>query len=62
MSGQVRCPVCDQPFDPQESSAQPFCSQRCKQIDLGRWLGERYGLAYESPYDAEQPEAADEED
>lgn len=22
----------------------PFCSQRCRQIDLARWLGERYGL------------------
>jgi uncharacterized protein len=20
----------------------PFCSERCKLIDLGRWLGERY--------------------
>lgn len=26
----------------------PFCSLRCRQIDLGRWLDERYGLPYES--------------
>jgi endogenous inhibitor of DNA gyrase (YacG/DUF329 family) len=56
-----RCPVCDQPFDPQKSPAKPFCSQRCKQIDLGRWLGERYGVPYERPYDSEQPESFDEE-
>jgi endogenous inhibitor of DNA gyrase (YacG/DUF329 family) len=32
----------------------PFCSSRCKQIDLGRWLGERYGMPFERPYDAEE--------
>jgi endogenous inhibitor of DNA gyrase (YacG/DUF329 family) len=26
----------------------PFCSERCKTIDLGRWLGERYGVAAEA--------------
>jgi len=30
----------------------PFCSPRCRQIDLGRWLDEGYGLPYESE---EQP-------
>lgn len=25
----------------------PFCSARCKTIDLGRWLGERYTIASE---------------
>lgn len=25
----------------------PFCSERCRQIDLGRWLGEEYGLPLE---------------
>jgi len=23
----------------------PFCSPRCRKIDLGRWLGERYRLS-----------------
>jgi endogenous inhibitor of DNA gyrase (YacG/DUF329 family) len=23
----------------------PFCGRRCKQIDLGRWLGEEYRVA-----------------
>jgi endogenous inhibitor of DNA gyrase (YacG/DUF329 family) len=51
----LRCPVCDQPLDPQKSAAKPFCSERCKRIDLGRWLDERYGLPYERPFDAEGP-------
>lgn len=25
----------------------PFCSQRCKELDLSNWLTESYGLAYE---------------
>jgi hypothetical protein len=38
----VRCPICQQPIDdPANEPAMPFCSPRCRQIDLGRWLGER---------------------
>jgi endogenous inhibitor of DNA gyrase (YacG/DUF329 family) len=39
----------------------PFCSRRCKTIDLGRWLGE----AYRIPTDAEEegaPAVADEKE
>jgi endogenous inhibitor of DNA gyrase (YacG/DUF329 family) len=25
----------------------PFCSPRCRKIDLGRWLGEKYGIPAE---------------
>jgi endogenous inhibitor of DNA gyrase (YacG/DUF329 family) len=40
----IRCPVCQQPFDSDKTEAMPFCSARCKQIDLKRWLGEEYGV------------------
>ncbi|MBN2474657.1 MAG: DNA gyrase inhibitor YacG [Pirellulales bacterium] len=43
----VRCPVCERTFEPEQSSALPFCSERCRQVDLGRWLDERYGMPYE---------------
>lgn len=43
----IRCPICDRPFDPDESRAMPFCSERCRSIDRLRWLEERYGLPYE---------------
>jgi len=36
----VNCPTCRKKFDPQQSGAMPFCSDRCRQIDLGRWLNE----------------------
>jgi endogenous inhibitor of DNA gyrase (YacG/DUF329 family) len=40
----MRCSICEKQFDPEKSTAMPFCSARCKQIDLGRWLKEDYGL------------------
>ena len=34
------CPICGRPAaDPKH---RPFCSARCRQIDLNRWLGEVY--------------------
>jgi endogenous inhibitor of DNA gyrase (YacG/DUF329 family) len=40
----LRCPICDRTFEPAETTAMPFCSQRCRQIDLGRWLREVYSV------------------
>lgn len=31
-------------FDADASKTMPFCSSRCKLIDLGRWLDERIGI------------------
>jgi endogenous inhibitor of DNA gyrase (YacG/DUF329 family) len=36
-----RCPICGRPADP---AARPFCSPRCRDVDLGRWFGERYAV------------------
>jgi endogenous inhibitor of DNA gyrase (YacG/DUF329 family) len=40
----MRCPICKREFDPATATTKPFCSERCRTIDLGRWLGESYGL------------------
>ncbi len=40
----MRCPVCNREFESAASPAMPFCSERCRTIDLGRWLGETYQL------------------
>jgi uncharacterized protein len=40
----LACPTCRKEFDAAESSAVPFCSSRCRQIDLGRWLSEEQRL------------------
>jgi endogenous inhibitor of DNA gyrase (YacG/DUF329 family) len=43
----MRCPICDKDFERAQSPAAPFCSDRCRSIDLGRWLGEVYALPTE---------------
>lgn len=43
----IRCPICERTFDIQQSTTMPFCSDRCRQIDLGRWLGEKYSVPVE---------------
>jgi uncharacterized protein len=46
----VSCPICEREMEG-ESRADwpefPFCSPRCKTIDLGRWLSGRYALPSE---------------
>ena len=50
----ARCPICGKPaFD----RFKPFCSGRCQQIDLHRWLGEVYVVPGE-----EGPANSDDED
>ncbi|MGH7179578.1 MAG: DNA gyrase inhibitor YacG [Tepidisphaeraceae bacterium] len=41
-------------------SAFPFCSERCKLIDLGRWLEEKYRIAVYDP-DPDAPSGASDE-
>jgi endogenous inhibitor of DNA gyrase (YacG/DUF329 family) len=43
-SPERRCPVCEQMFRRKTSESMPFCSLRCQQIDLGRWLDERHSV------------------
>lgn len=54
MSLKVPCPTCDKSviWEP-ESTFRPFCSNRCKLIDLGDWADESHKI--EQPITAEQP-------
>jgi endogenous inhibitor of DNA gyrase (YacG/DUF329 family) len=48
------CPICGKPATPQH---RPFCSARCAQIDLGRWLKGNYRIpTEEAPDDADGEE------
>jgi len=40
------CPICEREFAPADvpPASLPFCSARCKQIDLGRWLSGNYTI------------------
>ena len=41
----VKCPTCEAPVEwgPQ-SPSRPFCSERCKLIDLGAWAAEAHSI------------------
>lgn len=63
MSSQ-RCPTCKEFFEPTNARALPFCSERCRLIDLGRWLNEEYSLP-DISLDEDEPDEdpwADDED
>jgi uncharacterized protein len=49
----IRCPICEKRFEPATSTAMPFCSDRCRQIDLGRWLREVYSVPIERDLEEE---------
>lgn len=53
----MRCSICHDPVPPRpENRAFPFCSDRCKYVDLGRWLKEDYVIS-EPVADAEADSA-----
>jgi uncharacterized protein len=44
-----RCPICGRP---RVQEYRPFCSARCRDVDLARWFGEAYTVpAVEPGYD-----------
>jgi endogenous inhibitor of DNA gyrase (YacG/DUF329 family) len=47
----VTCPACRAKTAWHDNPHRPFCSLRCRLIDLGRWLDERYRLPAESDPD-----------
>lgn len=45
-----RCPICGRP---RSVKHRPFCSKRCAEIDLGRWLKEAYRVETDETLDQE---------
>ncbi len=62
----MRCPICKSPVDEatigKAGSTFPFCSERCKTVDLGRWLDGAYQIPVEDELDASDDEPATVED
>jgi uncharacterized protein len=55
-----RCPICRKPTDSQTNSDFPFCSERCRLLDLGNWASEKYKIT--SPvFDESELEGEDRE-
>ena len=46
---EARCPSCDMLVDTVGGAKfLPFCSERCRLIDLGRWLNEEHAVSCEA--------------
>jgi len=41
----VKCPTCKKEGDWFAGPFGPFCSQRCKLVDLGKWFGEEHTIS-----------------
>ncbi|OFZ23621.1 MAG: hypothetical protein A2202_04655 [Bdellovibrionales bacterium RIFOXYA1_FULL_36_14] len=50
---EIKCPKCKKKFNYYQSEFRPFCSYRCKMIDLGKWLSEEYVISHKDQDDDE---------
>ncbi len=54
-----RCPTCNKEIQWQDNPYRPFCSERCKLVDLGKWVNEEFRVPGKPA--ADQTAQADEE-
>jgi endogenous inhibitor of DNA gyrase (YacG/DUF329 family) len=47
-----KCVICGRPVD---DRFKPFCSKRCKNVDLQRWLGGHYRIETDELPDPDEP-------
>ncbi len=48
----ANCPICEKATNLDSSNAyRPFCSERCRLIDLGQWVNESYSISEASTSD-----------
>jgi endogenous inhibitor of DNA gyrase (YacG/DUF329 family) len=57
----VKCPVCKKPVE-EPDPYYPFCGERCKVLDLGRWASEEYVISTPLEPDAGEPETEKEDE
>jgi len=54
-----RCPICKTATDSEKNKDFPFCSERCRTVDLGNWSSEKYVVS-DPIFDEEELEKAEE--
>lgn len=45
----IKCPTCRREIEWSSSEFRPFCSERCRLIDLGAWLTEKHAIPDDAP-------------
>ncbi|HXJ17857.1 MAG TPA: DNA gyrase inhibitor YacG [Candidatus Polarisedimenticolia bacterium] len=48
------CPICRKPTDSERDADFPFCSERCRLLDLGAWASEKYRISQPAFDESEQ--------
>ena len=60
-----RCPICRKPTDSETNADFPFCSERCRLLDLGNWSSEKYVISnpvFDESEEDSRPSDADDND
>ncbi len=57
----MKCPICKKEVEP-ECRYRPFCSDRCRTLDLANWATGQYRISTPAPPRAETEEQADEDE
>lgn len=47
----MSCPICDRAT---EQAYRPFCSKRCADVDLAKWMSGSYAIPSQDPEDADE--------
>lgn len=47
----VKCPKCNKKTEWKNNEWRPFCSKRCKMLDLGAWASDEYAIAGDETLD-----------
>jgi uncharacterized protein len=58
----VKCPLCKKKSTWEGNPFRPFCSERCKMADLGKWAAEEYRIECKSEDEEEDEKKGDADD
>ena len=61
----VKCPICSKSFEIEklgELPSFPFCTDRCRMLDLGRWIDGAYALPDPTQSGTKSADAVEDED
>lgn len=61
----LKCPICGKKKESTGNSFRPFCSERCKMLDLGNWLSGSYRIPVKNTdedEDGDEDEGEDEDE
>jgi uncharacterized protein len=57
----MKCPICNKPVRLEDPAA-PFCSERCREVDLGNWAMEKYVISTPAPFAPGDPHTSGDEE